>query len=409
MGYKKKICILAAMTEPKDDDENHPLRAIKKFGILPWILTALLIASTGLNLWQKHQITLFQPQAVKQLCANRYDTIDSSSNNNNINNNFEQSNDVIIIPATSTSQIAAVGQEQKNGGSKNLNKNRTKWKAGLSKNGKRKSYYKVQKPVKTCPLISSIHSKKDYGARMYEIGSAIRSDDLWYITEYAMGYMLFEYNSTTSADNNNNSNENLLKIPTNIYTLPMPFSGTDHTVAKHASDGSRIFYYQISSTNSILGYNVKDDKSVQKEIAFDRKPLYKHSASEIDLEFDEEFLYAIFRERNNTVLTILKLHPWSLKQLEKHQIIIHFADHVINSFISCHTFYIVKQEDTVENIQIEPIYDLLKKEYIKIGPKNESYPKWKSSGIPTNVQFDSISQSLNVFDKGNIYSLLISR
>uniref|UniRef100_A0A914Z5K3 Olfactomedin-like domain-containing protein n=1 Tax=Panagrolaimus superbus TaxID=310955 RepID=A0A914Z5K3_9BILA len=239
---------------------------------------------------------------------------------------------------------------------------------------------------------------------MYEIGSAIRSEDLWYITEYAMGYMLFEYNSTTS---NSNSNKDLLKIPSNIYTLPMPFSGTDHAVARHASDDSRIFYYQISSTTSILGYNVKDDKSVQKELFFDRKPLYKNSASEIDLEFDEQFLYTIFREKNNTVLTILKLHPWSLKQLEKYQIIIHFGDNVINSFISCHIFYIVK-EDTVTNIKIEPIYDLHKKEYIKIGAV-ENVAKWKSFGIPTNVQFDSSSQTLNVFDKGNIYSLFISR
>uniref|UniRef100_A0A914PGS9 Olfactomedin-like domain-containing protein n=1 Tax=Panagrolaimus davidi TaxID=227884 RepID=A0A914PGS9_9BILA len=237
---------------------------------------------------------------------------------------------------------------------------------------------------------------------MYEIGSAIRSDDLWYITEYAMGYMLFEYNSTTS----NNALESSLKIPTNIYTLPMPFSGTDHAVAKHPTDGSRIFYYQISSTNSILGYNVKDDKSVQKELPFDRKPLYKHSASEIDLEFDEEFLYAIFRERNNTVLTILKLHPFTLKQMEKHQIIIHFADHVVNSFISCHVFYVVKKVEG--NVKIEPVYNLLKKEYIKVDP-SKSYPTWKSLGIPTNIQFDSNSQTLNVFDKGNIYSLFISR
>uniref|UniRef100_A0AC35GPJ6 Olfactomedin-like domain-containing protein n=1 Tax=Panagrolaimus sp. PS1159 TaxID=55785 RepID=A0AC35GPJ6_9BILA len=217
---------------------------------------------------------------------------------------------------------------------------------------------------------------------MYEIGSAIRSDDLWYITEYALGYMLFEYNSTTTS---NNAPESSLKIPTNIYTLPMPFSGTDHAIAKHPTD---------------------DDKSVQKELPFDRKPLYKHSASEIDLEFDEEFLYAIFRERNNTVLTILKLHPFTLKQMEKHQIIIHFADHVVNSFISCHVFYVVKKVEG--NVKIEPVYNLLKKEYIKVDPI-ESYPTWKSFGIPTNVQFDSNSQTLNVFDKGNIYSLSISR
>uniref|UniRef100_A0A914QLX7 SURF1-like protein n=1 Tax=Panagrolaimus davidi TaxID=227884 RepID=A0A914QLX7_9BILA len=187
------------MTESKDD-ENHP---IKRFGILPWILTFLVFASTGLNLWQKHQITLFEkelqkcqsqlititsdpkrtkrdipintlpssyylplytqltPQAVKQLCANRYDTIDNNDNSitSNNNNNYEQQpNDVIIIPATSASSNAGSNESHErrsgNGGKHVSDKNRTnKWKgSGLSKNGKRKSYYKVQKHVKTAVL-----------------------------------------------------------------------------------------------------------------------------------------------------------------------------------------------------------------------------------------------------------------
>uniref|UniRef100_A0AC35FTI3 SURF1-like protein n=1 Tax=Panagrolaimus sp. PS1159 TaxID=55785 RepID=A0AC35FTI3_9BILA len=187
------------MTESKDN-ENHP---IKRFGILPWILTILVFASSGLNLWQKHQITIFEkelqkcqsqlitissdpkqrtkrdipintlpssyylplytqltPKAVKQLCANRYDTIDNNNDNSitvNNNNNYEQQpNDVIIIPATSVSLNADSNESHErksnNGSSKHVSdKNRTnKWKgSGLSKNGKRKSYYKVQKPVKS--------------------------------------------------------------------------------------------------------------------------------------------------------------------------------------------------------------------------------------------------------------------
>lgn len=219
-----------------------------------------------------------------------------------------------------------------------------------------------------------------------------------------MGYMLFEYNST----NSENEIDGSLKIPTNIYTLPMPFSGTDHAVSKH-SDGSRIFYYQVSSTNTILGYHVRDDKSVQKEINFEKKPLYKHSASEIDLEVDEGSLYGIFREPNNSAFTILKLHPVTLKQLEKHQVVIHFADdHLVNSFISCHVFYVVTQESPDSELKIEPVFDLQKNEYIKLGPSHAT-PALRSHGIPANIQFDSISQTLNFFDQGNIYSFSINR
>ena len=61
--------------------------------------------------------------------------------------NYEQSNDVIIIPATSAMPVNS--QEPKSAvilSSKQVEKNRTKWKTtGLSKSGKRKSYYKVQK------------------------------------------------------------------------------------------------------------------------------------------------------------------------------------------------------------------------------------------------------------------------
>lgn len=44
------------MADQKDEEKNP----LKKFGILAWILTILLFASTGLNLWQKHQIAAFE-------------------------------------------------------------------------------------------------------------------------------------------------------------------------------------------------------------------------------------------------------------------------------------------------------------------------------------------------------------
>ena len=213
--------------------------------------------------------------------------------------------------------------------------------------------------------------------------------------------MLFEYDVSEKS-------ENSLKISKNIYTLPMPFVGTDHTVGE-LPDKTKSFFYQISSTKSILGYNLKTEKIVQKEIAdLDENPIFENSNSFIDLEFENGFLYGIYKTKNNTVFTVLKMDPENLEEVDKFEIDVHFEKNLINSFVSCHIFYIVKNEGEMSSIQA--VFDLQKKVYIKNFNEISNYDGfWKSYKIPKNLQYDEKSDSLTAFDDGKIYSINVIR
>lgn len=252
-----------------------------------------------------------------------------------------------------------------------------------------------------CPPISSLLEPSQLGSRLYEVGTALRLDDKVFVTEYSMGYMLFEYNLTSDAGN-------ILNVPESIFTLPMPFSGSDHAIAA-ISPESNLFFYQIASTDSILGYDLRSDKSVQFQVEnLVKKPLFKHSASQIDLEFDDGNLFVIFKSANSSGFTILKLEPLTLKQLDKFRVEVPFTDDVINSFVSCNVFYLVRLQG--DSAVVEPVFDLRKKAALNSVNAVPNFDgSWKPIGIPANVQFDEKSESLTVFDHGQIYSMPIKR
>ena len=222
-----------------------------------------------------------------------------------------------------------------------------------------------------------------------------------FITEYSMGYMLFEYDILEKS-------EDFLKISKNIYTLPMPFVGTDHTIGE-LSDKTKTFFYQISSTKSILGYNLMTERIVQKDIIdLDENPIFENSNSFIDLEFENGFLYGIYRTKNNTIFTVMKMNPENLEEIEKFEIDVYFEKNLVNSFVSCNIFYIVKNEGDMSCIQA--IFDLNKKVYIKnFNEISNSDAFWKSYKIPKNLQYDEKSDSLTAFDDGKIYSISVVR
>ncbi|KAE9549859.1 hypothetical protein FO519_006931 [Halicephalobus sp. NKZ332] len=239
--------------------------------------------------------TQLTPKNLKHLCANRYDLPEFEESEKL--ENFEN-NEFMIFPAPESPKIS---YENKNS---QKEKNRTKVKP------RRKQKLRKLHQKKKCQKISGFSDPVNYGSRLYEIGSAVRLGHSIFVTEYAMGYMLFEYNVTENFKNPKDPNnlkssenpedsedlknikntknpedrENLLKVPSNIFTLPMPFSGTDHAIGE-LPDKSRIFFYQVSSTNSILGYNLDSGKSVQKEIPdLGKDPVFRNSNSFIDLE-----------------------------------------------------------------------------------------------------------------------------
>jgi hypothetical protein len=61
-----------------------------------------------------------------------------------------------------------------------------------------------------------------------------------------MGYTLFEYNLGLNSTGK-------LEIPSEIYTLPEPFHGTDNVIGKNGQK----FYFHIDSSNRIGMFDLK--------------------------------------------------------------------------------------------------------------------------------------------------------
>uniref|UniRef100_A0A7E4ZU27 Olfactomedin-like domain-containing protein n=1 Tax=Panagrellus redivivus TaxID=6233 RepID=A0A7E4ZU27_PANRE len=323
--------------------------------------------------------TQITQKQIDDLCANRYDTVGIEKHSEPL--------DVVFLPAEATKTKPAESVPRPK------DRNRTKWRN------------RQRKENNTCALISNLGTPRKYGERLYDLGSAVRSGELFYITEYSMGYMLFEYN-TTGVDASE-----LLRVPSNIYTLPMPFFGTDHTVNRH-----RNFYYHVPSTEIIIRYDPVSDKMIQHELPLlEQKPLYIHSASWVDLEYDQGYLYAIFKEVNNTAFTVRKLHGDNMKKADSYQVVIHHPESLINSFVSCGVLYAVRMDGINENapqnmkshVRIEAVFDFKMNAYLNDSHRrNDSDDAlWLPEHIPANIQFDAVSKSLTAFDKGKIFSV----
>lgn len=86
-----------------------------------------------------------------------------------------------------------------------------------------------------CAQITSILRPSIVASRLNKVGGVIRQGDRWFLSEYAMGYGIFEY-----------ANSSMLKHsrPSRVHWLQMTphFDGTDNAVCEH-----EFFFYSSSS------------------------------------------------------------------------------------------------------------------------------------------------------------------
>lgn len=98
-------------------------------------------------------------------------------------------------------------------------------------------------------VIKSISKPKIIAKRLNKIGGIIRKDNYWYLTEYAFGYNIFEYNSTEDLR---------MSQPNRIYQLDgTHYDGIDNTVCGKAivffdSSKSRINFFYIDHNGNII-------------------------------------------------------------------------------------------------------------------------------------------------------------
>lgn len=163
--------------------------------------------------------------------------------------------------------------------------------------------------------------------------------------------------------------------------------------------------------------------------------------SAIDLEVDQNALWILYRKPNDLTLFVSKVAPNSLKELAQWHLNQIIPNNYLNAFVSCGILYtlsakedFIKENNTVNNknkfdynnwrkrrhlndknstIFINAIFDFNSEQYFSpprfIGTINfNAFSDNKVLSI-SNAQYDSISDSLNIFNNGKIYSILIKR
>ncbi|KHN76621.1 hypothetical protein Tcan_14956 [Toxocara canis] len=129
-----------------------------------------------------------------------------------------------------------------------------------------------------------------------------------------------------------------------------------------------------------------------------RQALYAHSYSLIDLESGGGYIWALYRD--DTFLKVIKIEcatlgiagQWSLRHVHPKR--------VVNAFIACDFLYTVTQSSDSNVLSV--VYDFESDIYVE--PSKE-VGSWKRHGIPSNVQYDPLSRTINVFDNGLIYTI----
>ncbi|PAV78450.1 hypothetical protein WR25_22828 [Diploscapter pachys] len=148
---------------------------------------------------------------------------------------------------------------------------------------------------KKCKSDMSFDEPRLIAERTNSIGAAMRDGEQWYLTEFDFGYTIIKFLTSKKL----NSSE-----PTELYTLPIPFRGTDNTVY------NRTFYY--ANDNSLVSYNFKTNSLQTINVTMGQKPLYDQSDSRMDIQAEEHGIWVTYRDERD-FFTVSRLHPSTLK------------------------------------------------------------------------------------------------
>ncbi|KAL7080110.1 hypothetical protein ACQ4LE_000632 [Meloidogyne hapla] len=291
-----------------------------------------------------------------------------------------------------------------------------------------------------------------------KINSAIRHGNNLFISEYGNSYTLLQFDNFNVKNNfNDNFNDPLsISFPSFIHTISEPFYGTDHTIG--GNPGNEIFFYEMASNYNeegvmIQSFNLNNGQKMKKLIYAENIPLYGRTSknqknsireySSIDFEFDQlpnypnnsetsSILWILYRpfsskfSKNSTTLSVIKLAPQTLEELGHWELKNINTTEMINSFVARGVLYKIvvdtkseeNEEENEENlikINIVPIFDFGKNKFLKFSkPLKFKEGYWKINNFEqinniSNVQYDSLTDTISVTEDGKIYLLKIYR
>uniref|UniRef100_A0A914E6P2 Zinc carboxypeptidase A 1 n=1 Tax=Acrobeloides nanus TaxID=290746 RepID=A0A914E6P2_9BILA len=81
-----------------------------------------------------------------------------------------------------------------------------------------------------------------------------------------------------------------------------------------------------------------------------KDPLYKNSLSYIDLEVDENALWAIYKKPNESTITVSKIDPENLKELSRWRLTYLFPKNFTNAFVACGVLYTIVSEGRIQRV-----------------------------------------------------------
>ncbi|KAL3999014.1 Olfactomedin-like domain family protein [Acanthocheilonema viteae] len=268
-------------------------------------------------------------------------------------------------------------------------KRRKKHKWKHAKNIKSYSHRPKSLKKRDCGPINSISQPHILARRLNKIGGIVRYGTRWFQTEYSLGYNVFEYCNLTDLRSSH---------PSAVHSLDIAqFDGTDNT----ACNGSNFIYY-ASSTSHIYSYQIDEKLSKSAAIGASKIPIYKFSHSYLDLENDGGHLWILYHSIPDGILKASLRDCISLA--EQKSWILQFLDTktIVNAFIACNHLYTVTQNITSNILNI--IYDFGTDKFFDNTPQIGS---WKRHGIPSSVQYDHATRTINIFDNGIIYSIAV--
>ncbi|VDK80672.1 unnamed protein product, partial [Onchocerca ochengi] len=131
-------------------------------------------------------------------------------------------------------------------------------------------------------------------------------------------------------------------------------------------------------------------------------PIYKFSHSYLDLENDGGNLWILYHSVVDGTLKASLRDCVSLT--ERKSWILQFLDTktIVNAFIACNHLYTITQNVTSNILNI--IYDFGNDKFFD---NIQEIGSWKRYGIPSSVQYDDTTKTINIFDNGIIYSIAV--
>lgn len=122
----------------------------------------------------------------------------------------------------------------------------------------------------------------------------------------------------------------------------------------------------------------------------------------MDLENDGSNLWILHHSLPDNILKASLRDCVSLA--ERKSWILQFLDTktIVNAFIACNHLYTITQNVTSNILNV--IYDFGSDKFFENIPQIGS---WKRYGIPSTVQYDHTTKTINIFDNGIIYNIAV--